>query len=289
MIRPRDLVEEVILPPIDVGELTGAWRQAHFAAQAAAELGKSWAEERRDDSHSSLAWKPGADVLEGCRTKSRGLSARLKINNLRLTIDDNDGVEVAGIDCTGSTVAQLVEWVRSIGRREIGNELQASRPAPDLPDHPLGDDAVFAKPSGAHVDLSKIYSSTDRVLRNLAVVDHRFGWASCWPHHFDLASLAAVDRDGQGIAIRTIGVGVTPPDAVDSAGYWYVSGWSKEPRTDHGPSSLAHGTWRSREDMLPMAVLSMSVMESCDDESRSSRLASFLAEALSRTEEILRA
>ncbi|MEO0631028.1 MAG: hypothetical protein AAFY46_09920, partial [Planctomycetota bacterium] len=43
--------------------LTATWRQQHHAVQAVAEAGKSWAEEKPDDSHSALVWVPDHSKL----------------------------------------------------------------------------------------------------------------------------------------------------------------------------------------------------------------------------------
>jgi hypothetical protein len=75
-----------------------------------------------------------------------------------------------------------------------------------------------------------------------------------WPHHFDLASLFVVERDSKGAMTKTIGVGITPPDAVDDAGYWYVSPWSKAEGDGFAKADLPLGRWVDRGAM-PMAVL----------------------------------
>jgi len=263
------------------GRLIQAWREAHFGAQAAAELGKSWADERDDDSHSSFAWFRGEDGrgLEGVPAVDKGYVARLKFEGLELSVfDPSDGRTVADLTLVGRTLDEAMAWMAETCEREIGPRRQASRPAPDLPGHPLADGAAFADERHGFNDLADLYDATFLTIERLRGSVEAFGAARCWPHHFDMASLAVLAEDDSGAMTKTVGFGITPPDALEADGYWYVSPWRRD-GADGGGSSpgLSVGRWEDRGGGVSMAVLPVS--ELSGDGERSARLAGFVADA----------
>ncbi|MEM7755306.1 MAG: hypothetical protein AAF297_06690 [Planctomycetota bacterium] len=276
---------------LDVGEkfkrfntehLVSAWQEAHYASQAAAELGKSWGEAQDDDSHSSFAWFRNEDGrgLEGVPSVDKGYVCRLKFEGLELSVHyakSSGGRTVADLSLAGRTFADAMEWVGETCEREIGPRRQASKPAPDLPMHALASGATFADDPEGFNDLADVYGATALIIDKLRESDPRFDEPRCWPHHFDLATLAGVG--GEDAASKTIGFGLTPPDSVDDAGYWYVSPWAKDGVSgspEYPP--LADGYWLDRGDGIKMAVLPVSAVSGEND--RSQRLAGFVAGAI---------
>jgi hypothetical protein len=97
-------------------------------------------------------------------------------------------------------------------------------PAPDLPKHALADGAAFARHDAASfASLAALLAGADALLRALAGALPSPSPVRIWPHHFDIAVLAAPARD------RAIGVGLAVPDALHASGYWYVSPWAATP------------------------------------------------------------
>ncbi len=272
------------ITPADQPALVEAWRQAHFAAQPAAELGKSWAVAQDDDSHSSFAWTRANNFrgLEGApATGDRHLRARLRFEGLELSVVDERAQAVATLPLEGAALQRAVEWIGEIGRRELGDRRQPARPAPDLPDHPLARNATF-ETVDALAPLADLYDATARTLEKLRTAEPAFDEPRCWPHHFDLASLAVIAKDDSGDMLKTIGAGVTPPDSLHDAGYLYVSPWMKNtPSAKPNPHALESGQWLDRGDGPPMAILPISALES------SAQLANFIASAVTACKEML--
>ena len=98
-----------------------------------------------------------------------------------------------------------------------------------------------------------------------------------WPHHFDLATLAAVETRA-GEAVATIGVGLASPDAVDASGYWYVSPWTQRGVAGASWPRLAMGRWLERGGDLRMGALPLDALAASTD--RRGDLARFLADAV---------
>ena len=121
--------------PPDTESLTEAWRQTHFAAQVAAELGKSWAGERPDDSHSTMMWVVAGDWrgLEGVPAEGpRPYRARLGFETLDVSVVDGQGGTIARLSLPERTLEVLravsqdegwhIDWIRRKGREIADRE-----------------------------------------------------------------------------------------------------------------------------------------------------------------------
>jgi hypothetical protein len=286
IIEPTQLAAAWTWPSFDIPSLTEAWRQAHFAGQAAAELGKSWAPPQDDDSHSNLGWHKAGDWqgLEGVPAQGPvPLRALLDMPRLRLMLHDGEKV-VEAQDLAGMTVADAVAWVGDRATERLGERAQPARPAPDLPDHPLAGGARF-DPHDALEHVAQLYDGVDQTIALLRAVLPNFGEPRCWPHHFDHASLAVVARDGDDSMTKTIGVGITPPDSMDSSGYIYVSPWRRDDSGDVDTPELDHGTWTARGSGPPMAMLPVTYLAQANDSSEA--VSVFVAQAVNGCMEVL--
>lgn len=292
LIEPTELITDVhwweLAGHHDSGALLDAWRQTHYACQAVAEGGKSWAQEQADDSHSSLIWVPDthrlpdqffAGVLVQGERDARVL---LRPWDMKLFVVDGVGSPLDMVDAEGRSVDELIAWVRETLESHVGAQQQDSRPAPDLPEHPIGDGHAFGTPNQlAMAEVIRFYANADALLQRVAQLIETTDEPRVWPHHFDIASLATIDRDGNGAMTKTIGVGLTPPDPLSDTGYWYVSPWSRDDASVTGPwPDLPLGRWHQRDGSMPIAVLSTDDVTSTDDRAdQHARTAAFIAEA----------
>ncbi|MEN0020431.1 MAG: hypothetical protein AAF747_06075 [Planctomycetota bacterium] len=281
---------------LDKQWLVKTWREMHYAAQAVAEFGKSWGAPRDDDSHSALveAGTLGKFMSVGAKP---GETAAWEWHQNIITIRSEapNGTDVrADVNLNGRTLEAVISDVRAAAERLIGPARQPSKPAPDLPDHPVGQGEIFDAvrkeldpeawhgPFQATVTLADLYHGT---VAQLKYLQHVFADVvrdgaheavpRVWPHHFDLASLFVLERDSDGEMTKTVGIGLTPPDDVSPWGYWYVSPWaSSDAANDFSKADLSHGRWHERGSM-PMAILPVEdFMADChdpDDDTEASR------------------
>jgi len=252
--------------------LTEAWRQAHFAAQSAAEFGKLFAHEQPDDSHSALTVNLADGALRS-QAASAG-RASLRIRDLELSIQDKGGGLLVSQSLTGLTLEQACGWVAVEGERaEGGPPLQAARPAPDLPSHALQTGAAFAAVEGpVAAGLRAVHDLYLAAAATLSRVREQLGSSPVlvWPHHFDAATLLALEGGA------SLGFGLAPPDALEPAGYWYVA----SPPMQGPPPALTAGRWHARPSEGPLATLSLDRLRDAPDLPGRERLvAKFLAEA----------
>jgi hypothetical protein len=256
-----------------------AWRQIHHAAQIASEVGKAWAPPRDDDAHSSFQWCAGA--LVGATVPApRPFRATLRVADRVLELAALDGSTLARRALAGSTLADSMAWVRREAERLAGAPArQRAVPAPDLPPHPVGAGAPFPESDRAPFErLSRLLAGADAVLRHVEAELPGAGPVRCWPHHFDLATLAA---GVAGDPARTVGVGLATPDAIGARGYWYVAPWAPAPPPAGSDPPLSGGRWIPRPGSWPLAVLGVDEVSGLPGPgSRAARLAGFLVTAV---------
>jgi hypothetical protein len=272
--------------PTSIGpSVVDAWRQTHYAAQVAAELGKSWAAPRDDDSHSNFGWVTAEGVagFEGVASATDPpLSARLLPRDLTLALAAPGGAAHETFACHNRTLADAHAWLERTATRLAGPRRQPAIPAPDLPDHPVASGAPFdASDTAAFANLADLYANTDALLRRLVTATATGEPPRCWPHHFDHAALVTVRQDASGVLAASIGVGLTPPDPLAESGYWYVGPWSREPVAAEGAwDALPAGHWAPRPGTLPLAVLPVADVAAITDAAQQQlAVAGFVASA----------
>ena len=238
LVRPR------------ASDLADTRLQLHWAAQLVAAVGTTLAPAEADDSHTSLEWSDSHGGLLGQPTDSEPrLRALLRFDppTLVLLADERE-VEAWPLD--GVPVAAAFELLqRAVGRCLAQPELRLSRPTHALPTHPIDPDGE-ARPFGgwtelALTELTRWYANGHRALSELARQDPRAGAVRCWPHHFDIATLLEIEREGDELT-RTVGAGMTPGDSNYADAYWYVTAWPHPSDTDdlerYGPLA-GGGIW----------------------------------------------
>jgi hypothetical protein len=242
--------------------------EAHFAAQIASAVGNTLGSRKDDFSHTSLRWI-ATGMLAG--EPIAGRRAALDVARLRLSVLQDRAI-LAEQALAGLTMDAATRWLGSIF--EAGLE----RPEHDLPDHPLARGAAFA----AHEDAPLLAAWFGDAAESLEEVTSGLDGASpirCWPHHFDLASLVALD----GERTTTIGVGLSPGDSSDPAPYYYVTPWPYP--TASALPVLRVGRWHTSG--WTGAVLGADEITRSSDQRALVRR--FLDEAIERCRSILRA
>jgi hypothetical protein len=272
--------------PIEVGfAFVDAWRQLHYAAQIAAEVGKSWAAPQADDSHSNFEWRDG--FLLGARVAAqRPFRAALRAQDLGLRLVADDGAVLAARALAGTTIDEATNWVRAQAALFAGEGArQSAIPAPDLPPHPVASGARFeVGDRAAFAALARLLGGADALLRSIATGLPGASPVRVWPHHFDMATLFALSPGA------TIGAGLAVPDASETSGYWYVSPWMERPPAAGAASwpPLAHGRWIGN-GALSMAALPLGALAGIEKpEERAQALALFFGEAIAIVEANLR-
>jgi hypothetical protein len=232
------------LGAVEPAALSGARVHTHWAAQVISAAGETFLARVPDTSHTAMAWDAGLAALVGSATPAPdSCRIALRLRDLALLVVDADGKVAAEHALAGTTLAEACAWAsQAVGAHTRGRLARPLvHPGYELPPHALADRGRFALDPAAQAELARWYADADQELRAFARRTPGAGAVLCWPHHFDIATLVAAERDAAGEPSKTIGVGLSPGDEFVAGPYWYVN---------HGPEAerpvlphLAAGEW----------------------------------------------
>lgn len=211
---------------IEPRRLSAARLQAHYAVQWLARAARAYVPARSDDSHTNLGWD---DALDGFATHPLKNDIRLGLSIARLELVMLGGPSAPAFGLTGQTDAAARRW---LGERLAANGLDAGRldaPAPyQMPEHAIAAGAAYDAAAGADAlsELAAWFANASHTLDGIRTTMSGRGFAAsparCWPHHFDIATLALLDASGADHA-RSVNAGLSPGDAYYDEPYFYVS------------------------------------------------------------------
>jgi hypothetical protein len=212
----------------------------HWAVQLASAAGTTLADAEDDFGHTTLTWLYGPSALAGVALPS-GRRAALRVRELVLAVFGSAGDTLAELDLRGKTIGEGIDWLGST----LGAEV--ARPVHVLPVHPVEAGAPFAAPPDAALDaIARWFGNAARLLGTLSGSEWDASPVRCWPHHFDIATLIALDAgSADPERARSIGVGMTPGDAGVPSPYFYVTPWPY-PSTDALPALEGGGRWNTK-------------------------------------------
>jgi hypothetical protein len=231
------------LNPSIAPELRDARLQLHYAAQFATALGISYLAQRPDDSHTNLGWDPGLEALRSrdVNTLSHAVCVAVRPRDLSLIVLI-DGSIGQPIPLHGSTIPQAEAGLRSaLATAGLdGRKLTLGRHY-DLPPHPVaGGEPFDASRSNDFAELAHWFGNAATVLE--ALRSRSAGSeVRCWPHHFDIATLATVAPG------RTCGAGMLPGDAMFPEPYYYVNAYPRPDDTLTSTPLHGGGVWNTED------------------------------------------
>lgn len=204
------------------GQLSRARAELHFAAQLVSAPGTTLLTPEADYGHTNLGWDSGLGVLAGRRVGAASLRAALVFESLELAVLEG-GLERASHPLVGSTMDQALSW---LAERLAHDPMGFSLPAHEMPEHPIGEGGAFSEAAAdARTELAAWFANATWAIQAAVSGDRRASSVRCWPHHFDVASLIALDEGADAEAARSIGVGFSPGDGSYDQPYFYVTPW----------------------------------------------------------------
>ena len=243
--------------------LVAARLQLHHAVQPAAAVGKLLLPHQEDYGEQSFRWAARTRCLaQEAVTAATPFRAALRPAPPALLLLSAQGV-LRELPLDGRALDEVHAWLASRLAELLGRPLpgELERPA-GLPAHPLaaggrfdaGDDEAFA-------ELARMFSNADRALAAWASTWPGASAVRCWPHHFDIATLASLtptismdpmismmEADEPMPAApevgRSIGLGMVPGDEARPEPYFYVTPWPR-PEGRELPPLPVGGTWNT--------------------------------------------
>lgn len=243
--------------------LVAARLQLHHAAQPAAAVGKLLLPHQEDYGEQSFRWAASSRCLaQGTVAAATPFRAALRPAPPALLLLSAQGV-LRELPLDGRTLDEVYGWLAARLGELLGRPLpgELERPA-GLPGHPVAAGGCFdAGDDEAFAELARLYGNADRVLEAWAATWPAASAVRCWPHHFDIATLAsltpAISMDPMISMMeadepmpaapeegRTIGLGMVPGDEGRPGPYFYVTPWPR-PEGRELPPLPAGGTWNT--------------------------------------------
>ena len=202
--------------------LSEARLELHWATQLVSAVGTSLLPPRPDFSHTNCGWLGELGVLAGRAVGEDALRAALVFEGLELVLLDGN-LERASLSLAGRTLEDGRLWLAS----DLGvpsNKLRL--PEHEMPGHPVGDGGVFSEArTDERTELAAWFANGTRLIEELVADDPAASPVRCWPHHFDMGTLIALDADVDPEKARSIGVGLSPGDGSYDQPYFYVNPW----------------------------------------------------------------
>lgn len=229
------------LDPTRSRDLADSRLQLHYAAQFATALGISYLPAEADDSHTNLGWDATFEALTSreVRALSRAVQVAVRPSDLTLLLllDGTIGqrIPLSALSIRQTEVA-LREALASAGLD--GRRLTLKRHF-DLPPHPVANGEPFdGRRTDQFAELASWYSNGDLAMQELAT---RIGGSEvrCWPHHFDIATLAHFGPS------RSSGAGMLPGDEMYTEPYFCVNAYPAPAGDPAGLMLNGKGTWNT--------------------------------------------
>jgi hypothetical protein len=266
--------------------LIAARLQLHHAAQPAAAVGKLLLPHQEDYGEQSFRWDASARCLaQGPVAAATPFRAALRpappaLQLLSAEQADHPRV-LQELPLDGRTLEELYGWLAAQLEELLGRPLPGElERAAGLPAHPVaaggrfdaGDDEAFA-------EVARLFADADRVLTAWASTWPGASAVRCWPHHFDIATLAsltpAISMDPMISMMEAaepstaaamaeerghaVGLGMVPGDEGRTEPYFYVTP-SPYPERRELPPLPAGGTWNT-EGWLGAVLAAPSFMD----------------------------
>lgn len=223
--------------------LAAARALAHRAVQWAARAARANLEAIADHSHAALAWDPARAALL-TQPLEGGTQVGLRIGVLELIV--TQGSKAEALPLATNTDAEVAEWLdarlKAAGLKPAsGEKLPYDMPATNFAR------AVDERPRLAA--LAGWFAAGAELLEEMRRKYARYKPGPtpvrCWPHHFDIAILVALE-EAQGAEPRAIGIGLSPGDDYYAQPYFYLSPYPK-PDTGNLPPLPPGGRWHTYE------------------------------------------
>ncbi len=270
--------------------LTDARLQLHWATQIVAAVPATYAPPVPDHSHTSLSWDgASASMVTAPIGRDRAVQAGLRLPDLALVLHDAAGSIAREFPLEGHTLAEGYAWMEDALTRTLAREAHDTalpRRSEGMPAHSVGSGSAFAAGSRVLVELAHWYGNAALLLEEVRRKDQRASPVRIWPHHFDIATLIAVDAGGDPEQARSVGVGMTPGDDSYDQPYFYVLPWPAPQRAEF-PALEGGGKWH-REGWVGAVLTSAELVGSASTAERQrERARAFLTSAVSGSRELL--
>jgi hypothetical protein len=188
-----------------------------------------------------MSWDRRHEALLSPETRALSHAVRVAISprDLTLLVLVNGSVGQR-IPLHGNTISQVESTLKSaLAATGLDGRRYSLRRHFELPEHPVARGQAFdTAKQDDFAEFAAWYGNAAAVLGELR---SRVGGSDvrCWPHHFDVATLATIAPG------RTVGSGLSPGDETYPEPYFYVNAYPSPSNTSLLPELGGQGTWNT--------------------------------------------
>jgi hypothetical protein len=233
--------------------LADARLQLHWAAQAASAVGKQLLDHRPDYGEQSFQWDPLNRALVQGPVPATPATPANTVGFRSALRPSPPALLLLGasreLPLDGLTVEEVYAWLESEIPSLLGRPLERPLDRPgEMPAHPVGSGSpISAHDCEAFEELAAWLDAAHQILSGLAQRHSGASAVRLWPHHCDIATLIALDPDGDpgdSEHARSIGAGLALGDTFKAEPYIYITPWPY-PSKDQELPSLEGGSWNT--------------------------------------------
>ena len=198
----------------------------HYAVQPIANCGEKYALPKDDFSHTSLSYNPDTGSFQGAYLGESKKYVGLDIGSFSLFIAGQGGGRISEKSLFGLTLQEGFNWLSGELQKSGFPDAEIKFPEyPEFPEHPLKTNSVkFSDAVRKEIALLHgYYRASYFLLKKFMQSQEIQETIIVWPHHFDMAVLKKLTKDGEeGLSV---GIGFSPGDEHYNEPYWYISPW----------------------------------------------------------------
>ncbi len=212
----------------DFEQLSHAREQLHQAIQIVAAVGRTYKPKVKDDQYANFQWNIRREMLQGQVVEGDvEISAALDLKTLSIHLLNATSETISSFELDGKTQKQSLIWLEEqlLKLGLDGNSLTIQLPY-EIPEYPTAKGKPYQVVSiEPFEELSNYFSNSNLIIQSIVVSESNASDISCWPHHFDIASLITLDDTGDSETSTSIGIGMSPGDAGYNEPYYYLTPW----------------------------------------------------------------
>ncbi len=231
---------------ISLTELAEARKQLHQVAQLSALTGRAFLPKVDDDHFASLIWNKEKDILSGQAWGKDNYKTAINFKEFSILLLDKNNETINSFSLKSisynDAFKKLKEIVELTG--EDADKLSTSLPY-EIPVYPTATKESFNFFDKIYFEeLGKYFANANLVLEDVVKNNPGASEISCWPHHFDIATLLVLNDSKDNY--KSIGVGLSPGDDNYDQPYFYITPWPY-PKTENItlPELPSGGFWHT--------------------------------------------
>ncbi|MCH9845704.1 MAG: hypothetical protein K0U39_09390 [Alphaproteobacteria bacterium] len=222
--------------------LEDARLQLHHAVQLPMRAGKAILPKQPDYSHTSLDFLFDKQAFACHPLNDDGLRVGIILPSLTLFCGDD------AFALHSKTRQQATDWLKAQLSNHGFDISKFDKGGFPLPSHALADGAAFDASDEKALQTVSAWFNNAAIALEAAVAKYRHvtpgpAPVTCWPHHFDIASLISFES-GDPETAKSVGVGLSPGDESYGQPYFYTNPWPANADMNF-PELMAPGHWHT--------------------------------------------